>query len=339
MSAEEDIQPDWLTVGKSFKRPPSERREKGPSKSSAFLAASIAGSDDESTSSSQNRKHHRRHHRKHEKKRTKKKKKRRIREGERSIPQDDDYLDTDSEDEQALAENKRGNALKAQIVGRERSRRRDEVNMNLSPTKVWSIDARPDRYALMYDKLYNKDVPLYHGESNHVGRRRRHEWWGSKNESGWGGRYYGPAALKILSAVTETEQLWLNAKRRRRRNDFKDRNNTIAAGNSPILELTFLPLPATLTCNDGYKEDSEFVTETMEQSIMRKTKEFNEQTRNYPKNVFVWLSYAKFLSRYPTYTEKQVAVLQSGVRENPGSVVLWLMFLQVTTVMEPNEQV
>ncbi len=334
MSADEGIQPDWLAVGKSFKRPPSERREKGLSWPSEFLSATTR-SDGESTSSSQNRKLNRK--RKHEKKKRKKKKKkeskkRRLREGE-SISEEDDNLDSDSEDEQALTENRNGNALKQQI-GKERLRSKDE--MSLSLTKSWSIDARPDRSTLMYGKLYNREVPLYRGELNHRDGRRR-KWWDSKNESGWGGRYYSPAARKTICAITEMEQLWLNAKRRRR--DLKDRKNTAAGNHSPpILESTFLPLPAALPC-DKADDDSEFVIETPEQSIMRKTKEFNEETRNNPKNVFSWLSYAKFLSHSPAYTEKRLAVLQSGVHENPGSVVLWLMFLQGTAAIEPNEQV
>ncbi len=343
MSANENIQPDWLTVGKSFKRPPSERREKGSSSSLAFLAVAN-GSEDESTScSSQNKKLNRRRQRKHEKEKRKTKKKkskkmRRLNEGE-SIFQADDNLDSDSEDERALAKNKRNNALKQQI-GQERIRRKDE--MSLGPTKLWSIDARPDRSTLMYGKLYNKDVPLYHGELSHGGGRRR-KWWDSKNEYGLGGRYYGPAARKIMGAINETEQLWLNTKRRRR-NFKQDRNTSSTAENSPILESTFLPLPPAVLprddqSNDQSNDDTEFVTETVEQSIIRKTKEFNEETRSNPTNVLSWLSYAKFLSHSPAYTEKRLAVLRSGVRENPGSVVLWLMFLQATAAIEPNEQV
>ncbi len=338
MSADEGIQPDWLTVGKSFKRPPFERREKGSSWRSEFLSATTRSDGESSTSSTQTRKLDRK--RKHEKKKRRKRKKkesrkRRLREGE-YISKEDDNLDSDSEDEQALSDNRRVIAMKQQQIGKDRLRSKGDTSQSL--TKAWSIDARPDRSILMYGKLYNRDVPLYNDGELNRGDGRRRKWLDNKNESGWGRRYYSPATRKMICAITETEQLWMNAKRRRK--NFKDRNNTAAGNYSPhILESTFLPLPAALPCDKTDDDGSEFIIESAEQSFMRKTKEFNEETRNNPKNVFLWLSYAKFLSHSPAYTEKRLAVLQSGLHENPGSVVLWLMYLQAMAAIEPNEQV
>ncbi len=345
MSANEDTKPDWLTVGKSFKRPPSEKREKGSPSSLTFLPVGN-GSDGDSESisrTSKKQKPNRRRHHNHKSDKKKKKKKmkqmRRLEEGEFTYHIGDN-LDSDSEDERALAKNRRTNALKQQI-GKERIRRRDDET-SLGPTKLWSIDARPDRSTLMYGKLYNREVPLYHGELSYHGSGRRRKWRDSENEYGSRGRYYGPAARKIMATSTEMEQLWLNKKRRR---NLKD--NTITSSveevTSPIFELPYVPLPlATLPYGSGQlndESDVDFVTETVEQSMMRKTKEFNEETRNNPTNVLSWLSYAKFLSQSPAYRDKRLDVLRSGVRENPGSVVLWLAFLQETAAIEPNEQV
>ncbi|CAM9862345.1 unnamed protein product, partial [Scytosiphon promiscuus] len=236
----------------------------------------------------------------------------------------------------------------------ERPRRRSKSG-DSHGQQLFFEDRRGDPNNLSFGGFYRLDVPLYHG-MNHTARGRE------TRRNGGGkilARYFGGQTGNNNQAHI---QLWKGDKRKDhalawdravgpRQVSSPDEMMPSSVGTRQGAHRTstdFLPVDAVVESLDGdakrqddavtHGEDA--CTESLEQWVARKTKEFNLQTRERPHSDEIWLEFADFQAEavralhgvtvqsptaavVRTTLEKKVSVLEAALRRNPLSVRLW----------------
>lgn len=199
--------------------------------------------------------------------------------------------------------------------------------------KDYQLDAHGDRDILVYKSLYRKHVPLFY--------RHQIRIWSSKQ---------GKSIGSIFSFIhMEEEDAIMDEKLREgrywsakfasleRRKDFRrlkiliDSSKHRAGKHSP---LDFVPLE-----DSNAQEESEYrlQEESWDGYIIRKTKDFNQLTRERPQDESLWIAFANFQDELikaaskkaavQQAVEKKIAVLEKALEVHPCSEDLWLLFL------------
>lgn len=104
----------------------------------------------------------------------------------------------------------------------------------------------------------------------------------------------------------------------------------------------FIPLSDIQTRDEGLDGSSvagtSIIEESWEDEVLRKTREFNKQTREHPHNEKVWLTFAEFQDRVSAMQpqkgarlqtlEKKISILEKAAELNPDNEDLLLRLLE-----------
>ncbi|CAM9346697.1 unnamed protein product [Ectocarpus sp. 4 AP-2014] len=245
----------------------------------------------------------------------------------------------------------------------ESSRQRRSKSADSRSQKLFIEDRRGDPDNLSFGKFYRLDVPLYDGMNGAAGSRKPRRKVA---------RYFG-SHVRGASAIDHQErlQLWKGDKRRDHTlawtravsSSAFSRDGTIPTfgGMEHIkqrVSTDFLPVtpvvaPVDERATNGMTAEQDGVhTESLEQWVARKTKEFNLATRERPESDDIWLQYADFQEdavralhgghtlQPPTAAivrmtlEKRASVLEGALRQNPFSVRLRIPQLHLAAQMQ-----
>ncbi|CAM9382705.1 unnamed protein product, partial [Ectocarpus fasciculatus] len=246
----------------------------------------------------------------------------------------------------------------------ESSRQRRTKSADSRSQKLFIEDRRGDPDNLSFGKFYRLDVPLYDGMNDAAGSRK------SRRKVA---RYFG-SHVRGASAIDHQErlQLWKGDKRRDHTlawthavssRTFSGGDGTMptAGGmehkkqrvSNDFLPVTPVVAPVDERATNGKTAEQDGVqTESLEQWVARKTKEFNRATRERPESDDIWLKYADFQEdavralhgghtlQPPTAAivrmtlEKRASVLEGALRQNPFSVRLRIPQLHLAAQMQ-----
>eukprot|EP00250_Pteridium_aquilinum_P014193 c21834_g1_i2 orf=187-3744(-) len=205
--------------------------------------------------------------------------------------------------------------------------------------KDYQFDARGDRDNLVYDSLYRKHVPLFYRHKTRILPSKQ----GRSIHS-----FFGVVHLEEDDAIMDEklrEGRYWSAKfvSLERRKDFKRLKILVHASNPRGRKYNSLPSSdfVSLEDLDAQEEKSEASYTLQEESwddyVIRKTKEYNQRTRERPQDESLWIAFANFQDELikaaskkaavQQSVEKKIAVLEKALEVHPFSEDLWLLFL------------
>ncbi|KAL2629502.1 hypothetical protein R1flu_014188 [Riccia fluitans] len=217
------------------------------------------------------------------------------------------------------------------------------ADLNESLPKEYYFDSRGDRDNLAFGSLYRMDVARYrredifsglHGITGLPPRRRKNlldaEGDGIVQDEAIknAGRYWSP---KFSS---------LERKRKMRHLSFsKDRGGSKSHQPGVSALEDFIPLDIEEAPKKASSEtEIRDVGETWQEYVTRKTREYNEQTRERPHDESLWISFANFQDELIQTTdkkavvqqavEKKIAVLEKALHLHADSEDLLLLYLE-----------
>uniref|UniRef100_A0A0D9YZ16 Uncharacterized protein n=1 Tax=Oryza glumipatula TaxID=40148 RepID=A0A0D9YZ16_9ORYZ len=201
--------------------------------------------------------------------------------------------------------------------------------------KDYYFDAKGDQDNLAFGSIYRMDIAryksqnmpearglkrlLFHnlGVSVHMGHESDLDGLDSKARAG--GRYYS-----AKYAVVERNKGFKHLK-------------VLKKDNSAILPEDFIPLgiPSLPENNTTGEQELE---ESWEDEILRRTREFNKMSREFPHNEKFWLDFARFQDKVASTqpqkaarlqtTERKISILEKAVELNPDNEELLLCLLK-----------
>ncbi|MCO5592056.1 hypothetical protein L7F22_046050 [Adiantum nelumboides] len=204
--------------------------------------------------------------------------------------------------------------------------------------KDFQFDARGDRDNLVYDSLYRKHVPLFYRHQIKIWSDKRGRSINSDfgfihleeddivmDEKIRGGRYW---SAKVASLEWQKDfrrlKIFVNALKPKAKTHF-----LLPPGEFISLEDS--------DAQEELKASCTLQEESWDGYVIRKTKEFNQHTRERPEDESLWIMFANFqdeLIKAATKkaaaqqaVEKKIAVLEKALEIHPFSEDLWLLFL------------
>lgn len=204
--------------------------------------------------------------------------------------------------------------------------------------KDYQFDARGDRDNSVYDSLYRKHVPLFY--------RHQITLWSCKQGKSTHS-LFGFIDLEEDNVVMDDklrEGRYWSAKfaSLERRKDFR-RLKILVHSSKPKAKRHSLPpssefIPIEeLDAQEEAKASCTIQEESWDGYVIRKTKEFNQHTRERPHDESLWIAFANFQDELikgatkkaaaQQAVEKKISVLEKALEIHPFSEDLWLLFL------------
>ncbi|KAI5059254.1 hypothetical protein GOP47_0025573 [Adiantum capillus-veneris] len=204
--------------------------------------------------------------------------------------------------------------------------------------KDFQFDARGDRDNLVYDSLYRKDVPLFY--------RHQIRIWSSKLgrsiHSQFGFIHLEEDDIVMDEKLREGRYWSAKVTSLERRKDFRRLKISLHVS-KPKAKTHFLLPPGDfisledLDAQEELKANCTLQEESWDDYVIRKTKEFNQHTRERPQDESLWIAFANFqdeLIKAATKkaaaqqaVEKKIAILEKALEMHPFSEDLWLLYL------------
>ncbi|KAL3687491.1 hypothetical protein R1sor_013800 [Riccia sorocarpa] len=217
------------------------------------------------------------------------------------------------------------------------------ADLNESLPKEYYFDSRGDRDNLAFGSLYRMDIARYKRQDVFMGPqgfcgqpyRRRKTFLDAEGDGivqdevmKNAGRYWAP---KYSSLERKRKMRHLSV--------YKDRLRSKSHHHGiPSLE-EFIPLEVEEAPKDASSEtEKRDAGETWQEYVTRKTREYNEQTRERPHDESLWISFANFQDELIQATdkkavvqqalEKKIAILEKALHLHADSEDLLLLYLE-----------
>lgn len=216
-------------------------------------------------------------------------------------------------------------------------RKSDKAWANTTTDKDYFFDSRGDRDNLAFGCIYRMDVARYKPHLSTFGNasHRKHYW----NQKRW--EFDGDDDINVLDSKLKSVGRYWSARYTavERHKNFK-RMRIIASEKCVMAIDYFIPLSDDTFCehSDGRTlSGASVIEESWEDMVLRKTKEFNKLTREYPHNEKGWLDFADFQDQVASMQpqkgarlqtlEKKISILEKAVEVNPDNEELLVRLL------------
>lgn len=216
-------------------------------------------------------------------------------------------------------------------------RKSDRVWVNTTTHKDYFFDSRGDRDNLAFGCIYRMDVARYKPHSSTFGSTShpKYHW----NQNRW--ELDGDNDKNVLDSKLKSGGRYWSARYTavERHKNFK--RMRINAPEKFVMAIDyFIPLSDDTFCehSDGRTlSGASVIEESWEDMVLRKTKEYNKLTREYPHNEKGWLDFANFQDQVASMQpqkgarlqtlEKKISILEKAVEVNPDSEELLVRLL------------
>jgi hypothetical protein len=344
------VEASFLSVGSSFKK-----KQKPPE-------IKPVKADTESESSADERKSRRKKEKKHKKHKDKKDKHKKRRHNDLSDEEDDSKRKKKrhkkSRDDDDVDE-------RIKVVEFEKKRIRidprsaPQMSLNtITPSTLWAatsrdvfeFDVKGDPNNLVFGGVYRTDIPtysLYNGKNPFYITEQTLKWKKKRKDAMAAVITYSKGSFEHSNlddqAESATESRYFKGKlskmQRSKHLDLK----TIRTSDESSEQKDFISLEEEYNSDDENQQG-----ETLEQYTYRRTREFNEKTKQDPYHIETWLEFIEFqgefsaLQKYKnnaSISEKKLAIYEKALHYNPNSVTLLCGHLRESAVIHPASKV